>query len=249
MKHKTLFFGILILILAGLAWMCVNYLNLNMTKRISIQNVKNKENIIENNQEEEAINSISNGENTEGSPNNQQNPDLQIENTKKKTDSKEIEEKSDQSSTISKKISWGFASVPGERKIDTIIIHSSYDALGSDPYSIEGLLKEYRVYGVAPHYLIDRDGKVYQLVADQDVAYHAGVSRISDGRENVNNFSLGIELMNKEDGKYTGKQYVGLKKLVDNLKKKYPIKYVLGHNQISSGRKTDPWNFDWNELK
>jgi len=229
--------------------MCVNYLNLNMTKRISIQNVKNKENIIENNQEEEAINSISNGENTEGSPNNQQNPDLQIENTKKKTDSKEIEEKSDQSSTISKKISWGFASVPGERKIDTIIIHSSYDALGSDPYSVEGLLKEYRVYGVAPHYLIDRDGKVYQLVADQDVAYHAGVSRISDGRENVNNFSLGIELMNKEDGKYTGKQYVGLKKLVDNLKKKYPIKYVLGHNQISSGRKTDPWNFDWNELK
>ena len=199
--------------------------------------------------EEEVINSISNGENTEESPNNQQNPDLQIENTKKKTDSKEIEEKSDQSSTISKKISWGFASVPGERKIDTIIIHSSYDALGSDPYSVEGLLKEYRVYGVAPHYLIDRDGKVYQLVADQDVAYHAGVSRISDGRENVNNFSLGIELMNKEDGEYTGKQYVGLKKLVDNLKEKYPIKYVLGHNQISSGRKTDPWNFDWNELK
>jgi len=248
MKHKTLFFGILILILAGLAWMCVNFFNLKMTKRISIQNVKNKENIIENNQEEEAINSI-NIENNDETSDNQQNPQPQTENTKESSNNKKIVEKSDQLLIISKKINWGFMSVSGKRKIDTIIIHSSYDALGNDPYSVGGLLKEYKTYGVAPHYLIDRDGNVYQLVADQDVAYHAGLSRTPDGRENVNDFSLGIELMNKENGKYTEKQYAGLKNLIKNLKEKYPIKYVLGHDQISSGRKTDPWNFDWNKLK
>ncbi|KKQ28613.1 MAG: N-acetylmuramyl-L-alanine amidase, negative regulator of AmpC, AmpD, partial [Candidatus Moranbacteria bacterium GW2011_GWD1_37_17] len=48
--------------------------------------------------------------------------------------------------------------------------------------------------------------------------------------------------------KYTAEQYGALNEILDYLKGKYKIKYVLGHNQISPGRKDDPWNFDWNKV-
>jgi N-acetyl-anhydromuramyl-L-alanine amidase AmpD len=141
-------------------------------------------------------------------------------------------------------ISWGYA-VSSERNIDTIIIHSSYDALGNNPYDMDGLLKEYKIYEVAPHFVINRKGKIYRLVADKNIAYHAGASQMPDGRNNVNNFSLGIELMNTKDDEYTEDQYEALIALIDYLKNEHTIKYVLGHSQIAPGRKTDPWNFDY----
>ena len=143
--------------------------------------------------------------------------------------------------------SWGFAKSNG-RTIDTIIIHSSYDALSGNFYSLEGLIKEYRQYGVAPHYLIDRQGIIYRLVEDKNVAYHAGVSLVPDGRTNVNGFSLGIEIMTTKTDSPTQEQYAALQKLIDFLKGSYKIKYVLGHNQIAEGRKDDPWNFDWKKI-
>ena len=69
-------------------------------------------------------------------------------------------------------VSWGFAK-SNCRTVDTIIIHSSYDALSGNPYSLEGLIKEYRQYGVSPHYLIDRKGIIYRLVEEKNMAYHA----------------------------------------------------------------------------
>ncbi len=147
-----------------------------------------------------------------------------------------------------KLVNWGFTKSSG-RKIDTIILHSSYDALGDDPYDLGGLISEYKEYGVAPHYLIDRKGNIYRLVADKNIAWHAGVSQTPDGRKNVNNFSIGIELMNIKTDDYTKKQYRSVQNLIDYLKKKYKIKYVLGHNDIAPGRKTDPWNFKWSKIK
>jgi uncharacterized protein YxeA len=171
-------------------------------------------------------------------------PDTQ--STEAKAETKEVN-LSPSYGIISKLVSWGYKSV-GSRNIDTIVIHSSYDALGGDKYSVDGLLSEYKSYGVAPHYLIDRAGKIYQLVADKNIAYHAGVSQVPDGRKSVNDFSIGIEMMNTETGKFTGEQYTALKNLIVILRGKYKIKYVLGHNQIAEGRKTDPWNFDWNKI-
>ncbi len=135
------------------------------------------------------------------------------------------------------------------RLIDTIVIHSSYNALGADPFSVSGIIKEYQEYGVAAHYLIDREGMIYQLVEDKNVAYHAGLSSVPDGRKGVNEFSLGIELVNTKTEQFTDKQYSALNSLLQSLKSKYPIKYVLGHNQIAPGRKDDPWNFQWDRLK
>lgn len=169
---------------------------------------------------------------------------------KKATTDQSITESSQGSATgkiVSKFISWGFQKSTG-RKIDTIIIHSSYDALGDDPYDINGVIAEYKQYGVSAHYLIARDGTIYHLVADQNIAYHAGSSTMPDGRTNVNSFSIGIEMVNTLNGKFTASQYDALNQLLTSLKEQYPIKYVLGHNDIAPGRKTDPWNIDWSKV-
>ena len=148
----------------------------------------------------------------------------------------------------SEPISWGFQKASG-RAIDTIVIHTTYNALGGDPYDYAKVLQEWKSYGVAPHYAIDRGGIVHQLVSDQNIAYHAGESKTPDGRSSVNTFSIGIEVINTQEGKFTYAQYGVLNSLIANLKGKYKIKYVLGHDEIASGRKTDPWGIEWEKVK
>lgn len=143
----------------------------------------------------------------------------------------------------------GFAVPSKARTIDTIVLHSSYNPNGGDAYGVSELVKIYESYGVSAHYLIDRQGKIYRLVEDKNIAYHAGASKMPDGRQDVNNFSIGIELMNKEDTQFTRAQYEAVNDLVVSLKKQHGIKYVVGHGDIAPTRKTDPWNFDWKKLK
>ena len=146
-------------------------------------------------------------------------------------------------------VNFGFAVPSKPRTIDTIILHTSYDATGSDPYSVSGIIAQWKNYGVAPHYFIGHTGTVYQIVKDENIAYHAGVSKMPDGRTNVNDFSIGIEMASTQKGDYTEEQYASLKKLIALVKEKHAIKYILGHNDIAPVRKTDPWNFDWKKLK
>lgn len=150
---------------------------------------------------------------------------------------------------VDRLMSTGFAVPAKARAIDTIVLHSSYNSLGGDPYAVGKLVEIYESYGVSAHYLIDRGGKIYRLVRDQNIAYHAGASKMPDGRKNVNDFSIGIEIMNKEDTEYTKAQYEAVNDLVASLKEKHGIKYVVGHGDIAPDRKTDPWNFDWKKLK
>lgn len=166
----------------------------------------------------------------------------------KTSETAENKNSSDSLGIVSRLVSWGYSKPQNSRTIDTIILHSSYNALGGDKYDLAKLIEEYKEYGVSPHYLIDREGRVYRLVNDKNIAYHAGESKMPDGRINVNNFSLGIEIMNTESSKPTEKQYQSLNKLISYIKNNHKIKNTLGHNQIAPGRKTDPWNFDWKEL-
>jgi len=167
------------------------------------------------------------------------------ESIKKKTETEK--DSASQLEVKNNLVSFGFEKTSG-RMIDTVVIHSSYDALGDDPYDVSGLIKEYQQYGVAPHYLIDRKGIIYLLVEEKNIAYHAGVSGVPDGRSGVNAFSIGIELMNTKTDNYTDVQYENLKKLLADIGKRYKIKYTLGHKDVSPGRKDDPWNFDSNKL-
>lgn len=159
-----------------------------------------------------------------------------------------VTDETPKTSIVDRLMSSGFSVPKQERSIDTIVLHSSYNPNGGDPYSVSALVKIYEEYGVGAHYLIDRDGKIYRLVADKNIAYHAGVSEMPDGRKNVNDFSLGIEIMNKKDTQFTKEQYSAVKSLVGTLKKKYAIKHIVGHGDIAPDRKTDPWNFDWKKL-
>ncbi len=134
------------------------------------------------------------------------------------------------------------------RTIDTIVLHSSYNPDG-DAYSVNEIVKIYEGYKVGAHYLIDRGGKIYQLIDDANISYHAGVSKMPDGRKDVNDFSIGIEMMNKKDTEFTAAQYTSVNALIASLKKKYPIKSVVGHSDIAPDRKTDPWNFNWKKLQ
>lgn len=151
---------------------------------------------------------------------------------------------------IDRSVNFGFEKADRKAKdIDTVVLHSSYNNQGGDQYSVDKVISIWKSYGVAPHYLIDRKGQVYRLVVERNIAYHAGVSEMKDGRKNVNDFSIGVEILNTETDSYTDAQYLAVKHLVSSLKKTYPIQYVVGHDDIAPGRKTDPWNFDWKRIR
>ena len=147
-------------------------------------------------------------------------------------------------SIVDRLVDWGHETPPEPRVIDTIILHSTYYASGN-PYSIDGVLEQFKTYGVASHYLIARDGTVYRFVSDADVAYHAGKSTMPDGRTGINGFSIGIEMNNTRSAGPNEAQYEALAGLVMHLKSKYRITAILGHGDVAPERKTDPWLFDW----
>jgi N-acetyl-anhydromuramyl-L-alanine amidase AmpD len=145
---------------------------------------------------------------------------------------------------IDKAVNFGFAH-SNSRKIDVIIIHSTFNNSGGEFYDIDLIIKQFARYKVSAHYVLGRDGSVFQLVDEQNVAYHAGKSKLPDARTAVNSCSIGIEIMTSFDEAPTDLQIEALLKLVDDIKSRHPIKYVLRHSDIAPGRKTDPWNMDW----
>ena len=144
-------------------------------------------------------------------------------------------------------INWGFATT-GRQEIDTIMIHSVYDKAGSDPFDRESILNIFKSYDVSAHYVIDREGSVYQLVAEKNVSWHAGAGKMRDGRTNINAFSIGIELISSEDTSPTSEQYTALNDLIADIKTRRPIKFIVGHSDTAPDRKSDPWNFDWSKI-
>ncbi|QQS61253.1 MAG: N-acetylmuramoyl-L-alanine amidase [Candidatus Moraniibacteriota bacterium] len=146
-------------------------------------------------------------------------------------------------------LSFGYHTPEQLRNIDTIVIHSSYNASGGDVYDREKIIQQYKDYGVGAHYLIDRRGGVYRLIEEKNIAYHAGVSKLPDGRKNVNDFSIGIELMGTKESGFDAQQYSALNALISDIKSRYKIKNIVGHADIAPERKTDPWKFNWDSVK
>lgn len=109
-------------------------------------------------------------------------------------------------------------------------------------------LQPYLSEDVSTHVLIDRAGEVTQYVSFNDRAWHAGVSQYK-GRDDCNSFSIGIELEGCDFLPYNEIQYVTLNELVLALQKRYPIQAIVGHDEVSPHRKTDPGpSFDWNKV-
>jgi N-acetyl-anhydromuramyl-L-alanine amidase AmpD len=150
---------------------------------------------------------------------------------------------------FSKKLDTGFKICDSLRKPDVVIIHSSYCPTLPDSFQLECVLDLYRKYKVSAHYIIDRQGFIYNLVDEKDISYHGGKGFLPDGDNRINTRSIGIELINTKTSVYTDEQYYSLDSLLFSIKNKYSIKYILGHSDIAPARKTDPWNFDWERLK
>jgi len=122
--------------------------------------------------------------------------------------------------------------------IDCIVLHA--DAGKTDAGTVSWILSPDSK--VSYHYLIGRDGKVYQFVDDAAKAWHAGVSSF-EGRKFCNDFSLGVSFANDQKGEsFTAAQIdVGVQ-LVADLCRTYDIslKRVTTHAVVSPGRKHDP---------
>ena len=105
---------------------------------------------------------------------------------------------------------------------------------------------------VSAHFLIRRDGECLQFVSTEERAWHAGQSAWC-GRQNCNDFSIGIELEGTDTVDYTEAQYAQLCQLVRRLQHRYPrLKdgAIVGHSDIAPGRKTDPGPaFDWSRFR
>ena len=134
--------------------------------------------------------------------------------------------------------------------IKTIVIH--YTGMQSERESIQKLCNSNS--RVSSHYLINRNGKVFNLVHDSHVAWHAGKSCWGK-YQNLNKNSIGIELVNKGHHlgytSYKMKQMENLIKLCIELIKKYKIKKrnIIGHSDIAPLRKIDPGEkFPWKYL-
>ncbi len=101
---------------------------------------------------------------------------------------------------------------------------------------------------VSSHLLIRRDGLVHQYVSFDKKAWHAGVSTYC-GRDNCNDYSIGIELEGSDFEAFEDIQYRRLVEITRTLMNAYPTlnqERIVGHSDIAAGRKTDPGPcFDW----
>lgn len=137
----------------------------------------------------------------------------------------------------------------GPRAVDAIVLHHT------GPGRTSGLLTWLcdPASKVSAHYLIGRDGTIYQLVADEMAAWHAGKASLH-GDEAVNSRSIGIELVHSGDNDtpFPEAQYVALEALLLYLVQRHgvPQANLVGHRDVAPDRKADPADsFDWERVR
>ena len=154
-----------------------------------------------------------------------------------------------------------FDSRPKDTDISLIVIHSislppgKYGGNGIKDFFLNELDTSNHEYfesiknlKVSSHILIKRTGETLQFVPFNKRAWHAGISSYL-GKENCNDYSIGIELEGTDDSEFTDEQYNSLKNLTSSLIRSYPNlseDRLVGHSDIAPGRKLDPGIFfDW----
>jgi len=110
---------------------------------------------------------------------------------------------------------------------------------------------------VSAHYMVEEDGRIFQLVDEKKRAWHAGVSEWQ-GETNINSNSIGIEIVNgghdhlNADGSlpdFPDVQINAVIALSKDIIKRHGNLTVLGHSDIAPARKIDPGeNFPWQGL-
>jgi AmpD protein len=150
---------------------------------------------------------------------------------------------------------------PVDEDISLLVIHSislppkKYDTdhierffLNELDFSSHNFYKNIDGMKVSAHVLIKRNGEVIQFVPFNKRAWHAGVSSYK-GKNDCNNFSIGIELEGSDDDIFEDIQYEQLSLITSLIIAEYDLitkDNIKGHSDIAPERKTDPGVlFDW----
>ena len=151
---------------------------------------------------------------------------------------------------------------PAEASVDLVVLHSislppgvyGGDAIGQLftnqlDWSAHPYFEQIRGLQVSAHFVIDRRGRITQYVSCDERAWHAGASHWQ-GRDNCNDFSIGIELEGLEGESFEPAQYRSLVPLLRSLRRKHGVRAVVGHEHVAPGRKADPGpGFEWGYLR
>ncbi|WP_426285872.1 N-acetylmuramoyl-L-alanine amidase [Luteibacter sp. E-22] len=134
------------------------------------------------------------------------------------------------------------------RKAQIIVLH--HTSIGDAAEALRVLSTRNSEGQVSAHYLVESNGRIDQLVDDNDRAWHAGASRWGDMTD-LNSSSIGIEIDNDGESPFTQPQIQALVKLLADLTARLgiPREAVVGHGDIAPGRKNDPSvQFPWATL-
>ena len=139
---------------------------------------------------------------------------------------------------------------PPAAEINCIVLHSTVEPTTEGTMGI--FLDPARK--VSAHFVVGKDGRVVQMVPIEKRAWHAGTS-VLEGIGRVNDYSIGIEMVNLNNGKvpYPQPQLDAVAGLIRFIRSRYPIpdERIVSHAQIAlpAGRKTDPEGFDFTKIK
>ena len=129
---------------------------------------------------------------------------------------------------------------------DMIVLH--YTAMETADAALARLCDP--VAEVSAHYMISETGKLWQLVPEEQRAWHAGAGQWGDVTD-VNSRSIGIEMANTGAHPFPEPQMVALEQLLRGIMARWsiPPERVIAHSDMAIGRKYDPGpRFDWPRL-
>lgn len=145
-----------------------------------------------------------------------------------------------------KNLSPNFDSRCGQN-VDMLVLH--YTGMKSAEAALSRLCDE--TAKVSAHYMVDKDGKIFHLVDENERAWHAGVSYWR-ANSNINQRSIGIEIVNSghEFGyqPFPEAQMEAVAELCWGIitRHKIPARNVVAHSDVAPTRKQDPGElFDW----
>lgn len=135
-----------------------------------------------------------------------------------------------------------------------IIIHaiSARNIDDKKPYDKDLIIGIFEKYRVSAHYLVMRSGDILALVPEDSPAYHAGKSYLR-GEAHLNNRTIGIEFVGKDDSMFQEIQYQTGAQLVGEICNRHGIdsNFIKMHSEVSGAavRKDFKWDpgtyFDW----
>lgn len=134
--------------------------------------------------------------------------------------------------------------------IDMLVLH--YTGMKSGANALDRMCDT--TAEVSAHYMVEEDGRIFQLVDEEMRAWHAGKSYWR-GHTNINQRSIGVEIVNPgHEFGYRGFPEIQMQSVIalckDVVKRRnIPARNIVAHSDVAPTRKQDPGElFDWKRL-